>query len=49
MYLIKHGFGVDVAFGCSPQFRLASVVTLAGFDGNEFDWDAMRFRDKDRG
>jgi len=48
MYLIKNGIPFDVAFGCSPAFTMAAGVTLAKFDGHDFDWHALRFKEKPR-
>ncbi|HVC15973.1 MAG TPA: hypothetical protein VNE18_01595 [Rhodanobacter sp.] len=36
----------DRAFELEPDVRLAMAVTFASFEGSEWDWAAMRFRER---
>jgi hypothetical protein len=46
--MVTKGFSEDVAFGCSEEFRLATVITLMKFDGKDFDWDDWAFKKMER-
>lgn len=47
MFLVKHGVPFDVAFSLEPDELLAYLIVLRGFDGYEYDFENMRFRDKE--
>jgi hypothetical protein len=36
----------DVAFSLPPEERFAYVVVMAGFEGNVFLWDEMRWKER---
>lgn len=36
----------DVAFCLAPEERLACVIALGRLDGHEFDFAAMRWKDR---
>jgi hypothetical protein len=42
--LVKCGVPFDVAFSLADDERLAYVVVLGTLDGNEFDWDLLRWK-----
>lgn len=44
LWLVKNGVPYDVAFALQPHERMAHAIVFGEFEGNEFDWSAMRFR-----
>ena len=43
---MKNGVPFDVAFSLPPDERLAFVVVLGRLDGGEFDFVAMRWKER---
>ncbi|WP_293857203.1 hypothetical protein [uncultured Alsobacter sp.] len=43
---MKNGVPFDVAFAADPAWRLAAVVTFGEFDGAEFNWDSLTWRER---
>lgn len=46
LYLTRNGVPFDVAFSLPPEDRLAWVVALGQLDGGEFDFAALRWKDR---
>jgi hypothetical protein len=45
--LVKLGVPYDAAMEMSPARRMAFLVISGEQDGGSFDWDNLRWRDKD--
>lgn len=45
-WLIRNGVDVDRAFSMNPVEALAMAVVFGGFEGNDFDWSAMRYKER---
>ena len=43
---MKNGVPYDVAFSLPAEDRFAYVVILAGFEGQLFLWDQMRWKER---
>jgi hypothetical protein len=43
---VKHGVPWDAAWQLTPTRRLAYLVAAGEIDGGEFDWGAMRWRER---
>ncbi len=48
MFLVSKGVPYDVAFSYSEAMVLGSCVTLGQLEGNEFNWQSMRWVEKER-
>ncbi len=48
MYLVKYGVPFDVALAASDEWALAAFVVLGEFEGNEWDWDRMTWKERRR-
>lgn len=46
MWLIRNGVQEDIAWDLSDAERLARCIAFAGFDGNEWDWRTLRFKER---
>jgi hypothetical protein len=46
LWLVKSGVPYDVAFSLLPEERFAYVVVMARFEGSEFLWDQMRWKER---
>jgi len=46
MWLIRHGVAEDVAMNLDPIERLARCVVFGEFEGAEFDWRRLRWKEK---
>jgi len=49
---MKNGVPFHLAFGSTPDSldeveRAALSIVLSEFEGGDFDWNAMRFKEKD--
>jgi hypothetical protein len=47
LFLVDHGVPYDVAFALDRPRRLAHAIVLGRFHGNEWDWNAMRWKDRE--
>ena len=43
---MKNGVPFEEAFTMDDAVRFAMAVTFAGFEGQEFCWRTMRFKDR---
>jgi hypothetical protein len=46
LFLISKGVSEETAFGLSPRKRLAWCIAAGINDGGEWDWSAMKWREK---
>ncbi len=46
MLLVKNGVPFDVAFALDPDEMLAYTVIFGEFEGGNFDWDELRWRER---
>lgn len=44
---MKNGVPYDVAFCFEPDERLAAVVVFGELEGSKWDWDEMRWLERD--
>lgn len=51
-WLVRNGVPFDRVFECDrlmPHERQAMSITFSEFEGNEWDWQAMQFKEKKGG
>lgn len=46
MWLIRNGVDEELAWSLSRPERLARAVVFAEFEGAEYDWRAMKFKER---
>lgn len=46
LWLVKNGVPYDVAFSLNEIDRLAHMILLGSFEGNEWDWNRMMWSPK---
>lgn len=45
LWLVKNNVPFDVAFSLDDVTRTAWCIVFSEFEGNKFNWDAMKFED----
>jgi len=48
LWLVKNGVPYDVAFGMNDEMRVAHVIVLGEYEGNDWDYNAMRWKERQR-
>jgi hypothetical protein len=46
---VKNGVPFGTAFSLDSETRIAFAIVFGGFEGNEWDWDDMAFRERREG